>query len=40
MKKHLGNGLAVLLGQIVGALGSLIGIRILTEFLPPAEYGQ
>jgi O-antigen/teichoic acid export membrane protein len=40
MRKHLGNGLAVLLGQIVAALGSLIGIRILTEFLPPAEYGH
>lgn len=40
MKRHIGNGLAILAGQVAAALGGLIGVRILTEYLSPDEYGH
>ena len=36
----LGEGLLVLLGQILAVLGMLVGVRMLTEFLPPVMYGE
>lgn len=40
MRRHIGNGLAVLAGQGAAALGSILGVRLLTEYLLPAEYGH
>jgi len=34
------EALAVGTGQAVGAAGSVVGVRILTELLPPGEYGR
>jgi O-antigen/teichoic acid export membrane protein len=35
-----GEGAYVLLGQIAAVLGSLVLVRVLTEYLEPAQYGQ
>jgi len=32
--------LAVTLGQVVAALGMLLGVRLLTEYIPPAIFGE
>lgn len=40
MIRHIKNSLAVLLGQVAAAGGGLIGVRILTEYLSPTEYGH
>jgi O-antigen/teichoic acid export membrane protein len=34
------EGLSVLLGQAGGALGTMLGIRVLTEFVSPEIYGK
>lgn len=40
-KKHFASeGLAVFGGQIMAALGGLVGVRILTELLSPDEFGS
>lgn len=38
-KSMLGEGAWVVAGQLVIALATLIGVRLLTEFLPPKIYG-
>ncbi|MBI5373869.1 MAG: lipopolysaccharide biosynthesis protein [Candidatus Schekmanbacteria bacterium] len=39
-KRLLGEGLWVASGQIMAALGLLIGTRFLTEYFPPAVFGK
>jgi O-antigen/teichoic acid export membrane protein len=34
------EALAVGTGQVVAAIGSVVGVRILTEAMPPREYGE
>ena len=31
---------AVATGQAIGAIGSVVGVRVLTEAMPPGEYGR
>ncbi len=34
------EGFWIVLGQVMMVLGSLLGVRVLTELLPPAAYGE
>jgi len=34
------EGFWVVLGQVMAVLGALVGVRVLTELLAPAEYGE
>lgn len=40
IKQHINNGFVILIGQAFSAIGGLIGLRILTEYLAPAQYGE
>ncbi len=39
-RKLLKDGSWVLVGQVGAALGVLVGIRVLTEYVPPQIYGM
>ena len=38
--RHKRNIIAVLLGQIIAALGTLIGVRLVTQYVSPALFGE
>jgi O-antigen/teichoic acid export membrane protein len=38
--RHKKNLLAVSLGQVIAAFGTLIGVRLLTEFISPGVFGE
>ncbi|MDX9988224.1 oligosaccharide flippase family protein [Thiothrix unzii] len=40
MKKHINNSIIVILGQVIASIIGLLGIRLLTEYLSPTEYGE
>ena len=39
-KKLIKDGVWVAFGQILSAIGTLVGIRLLTEFVPPDIFGS
>ena len=39
-RRHVKEGSWIVLGQIISVAGSLVLVRILTEYLDPAQYGQ
>lgn len=34
------EGIVIAFGQVLGAVGALVGMRLLTEFVPPALFGE
>ena len=40
IRRHLKEGLWIVLGQLMAAAGSLVGVRILTGLLDPKSYGE
>ncbi|MDB6011901.1 MAG: hypothetical protein JWL65_4151, partial [Gammaproteobacteria bacterium] len=39
MRRHLTDALWVISGTALSAVGTLVGIRVLTQYLAPAAYG-